>query len=93
MHLDNLAPLLVIWPLLILLPAGLAAYIWLERGRRRRDERRHEELERKYWIAELAYRARLRAREWFVRTKTPRLTYQGPSLAPDRRARKPKRRK
>jgi hypothetical protein len=83
MHLDNLAPLLSLWPLFALLLAGLGGYLWLTSGRRRRDVRRHSEQERRYRIAELAYRGRMRVKDWLSRTKTPRLTYRGPPIEPD----------
>jgi hypothetical protein len=84
MHLDNLAPLLRLWPLLVLLLAGIGGYVWVAGSRLRRDARRHAEQERRYRIAELAYRGRMRVKQWLSRTKTPRLTYQGPPLDPDR---------
>ncbi|MGZ3171826.1 MAG: hypothetical protein ACXWJC_01925, partial [Croceibacterium sp.] len=74
MHLENLAPLLRLWPLFVFLAAGFVASYRYESGRRARDQRRVLERDRKYWLAEFAYRARLRAREWLTRTKTPRLT-------------------
>ncbi len=80
MHLDNLSPLLRLWPLVVILTAGLLAFYLFESGRRARDQRRILERDRKYWLAEFAYRARMRAREWLTRTKTPRLTYQGPPI-------------
>ncbi|MGZ3173354.1 MAG: hypothetical protein ACXWJC_09915, partial [Croceibacterium sp.] len=64
-----------------------------ESGRRARDQRRVLERDRKYWLAEFAYRARLRAREWLTRTKTPRLTYQGPPIEDQARRPKARRRK
>jgi hypothetical protein len=83
MHLANLAPLLRLWPLFVLLLAGLAGYLWLAGGRRRGDQRRHAEQERRYRLAELAYRGRMRVKDWLTRTKTPRLTHQGPPIEPD----------
>jgi hypothetical protein len=84
MHLDNLLPLLRLWPLFALLLGGLAGYLWVAGGRLRRDARRHSEQERRYRIAELAYRGRMWVKDWLSRTRTPRLTYQGPPLDPDR---------
>lgn len=91
MHLENLAPLLRLWPLFVLLAAGFVAFYLYESRRRARDQRRVLERDRKYWLAEFAYRARLRAREWLTRTKTPRITYQGPPI--DSPARRPKARR
>ena len=88
MHLHNLAPLLRLWPLFILLLAGFGGYLWLTSGRRRVDERRYAEQERRYRVAELAYRARMRVKDWLTGTKTPRLTYQGPAIQPDTRKRR-----
>jgi hypothetical protein len=93
MHLDNLAPLLRLWPLFVLLLAGLAGFVWLARGRRRVDERRHAEQDRRYRVAELAYRARMRVKDWLIRTKVPRLTYQGSPIEPAAGSRKRRRRK
>jgi hypothetical protein len=81
MHLENLAPLLKLWPLALVLLIGLAAWVWVERGRHRREMRQAVLRDRRYWAAEFAYRARLRAKEWLTGTRTPRLTYQGPPLA------------
>ena len=80
MYLDNLAPLLHLWPLLPLLVIAVAAMLWQGGGRRRGGERDLAERDRLYWAAEFTYRARMRAKEWLTRTKTPRLTYQGPPI-------------
>jgi hypothetical protein len=37
MHLDNLAPLLRLWPLFVVLAAGLLAFYLYESGRRARE--------------------------------------------------------
>jgi hypothetical protein len=90
MHLDNLLPLLRLWPLFVLLVAGLVGYLWLASGRLRQEKRRHDAQERRYRVAEIAYRARMRVKDWLTGTKTPRLTYQGPPIEPKA---KPRRRK
>jgi hypothetical protein len=82
MHLDNLAPLLRLWPLFALLVAGLLGYLWLASGRLRQEKRRHDSQERRYRGAEIAYRARMRVKDWLTGTRTRRLTYQGPPLEP-----------
>lgn len=92
MHLENLAPLLGLWPLFVLLLIGIAVLVWFERGRDRRDMRQADLRNRRYWAAEYAYRARLRAKAWLTGTKTPRLTYHDPALA-DKAPAKRKRRK
>jgi hypothetical protein len=81
MHLENLAPLIALLPLVALLLLALGGFLLFDGGRRRRQVRRADDRERRYWMAELAYRARLRAKDWVTRTKTPRLTYQGPPLS------------
>lgn len=83
MHLDNLAPLLRLWPLAVLLAVTAVAYFWLSGNQHRRDKRRHSEQERRYRFAELAHRGRMRVRDWLSRTKTPRITYQGPPIERD----------
>lgn len=90
MHLENLAPLLGLLPLLVLFLLGLGGYLLFERARRRQEVVQANERERRYWLAEFAYRARLRAKEWVTRTKTPRLTYQGPPLEPRPKAKRHK---
>jgi hypothetical protein len=90
MHLSNLAPLAGVLPLLVLALLTLGAYLVVERVRRGHRVLQAEEADRRYWLAELAYRARMRAKEWVSRTKTPRLTYQGPPLAPPPKARRRK---
>lgn len=86
MHPENLLPLLRVLPLFVLIVIGLGAYLWFERGREKRQRRRRAERAKSYWLAEMAYRARLRAREWLSGTKTRRLTYQGPPLSPEKSA-------
>ena len=93
MHLDNLLPLLRLWPLFALLIAGLVGYLWLASGRLRQEKRRHDAQERRYRVAEMAYRARMRVKDWLTGTRTPRLTYQGPPLEPVEGRRKHRRRK
>ena len=80
MHLENLVPLMPLWPLVALLLAGLGMMFWHGGCRRRGEARQKVDRDRRYWAAEFAYRARMRAKEWLTRTKTPRLTYQGPPL-------------
>ena len=40
MHPENLLPLLRLLPLFVLVAAALGGYLWVERGRSRRDRRR-----------------------------------------------------
>jgi hypothetical protein len=84
MHPENLLPLIRLLPLALVLAAGLAAFLWFERTRRKRDERRMIQREANYWKREMAYRVRMRVMDWLSRTKTPRLTYQGPPLTSQR---------
>lgn len=94
MHFENLGPLLILWPLVVALAASLAGFVYFERSRRTRASREGEERVRRYWIAEYAYRAKMKASEWIFGARTPRLTYQGPPLGGPAPARsKAKRRK
>jgi hypothetical protein len=81
MHLENFARLVVFLPLFAFALLVLGSLLVFEKVRQRRQLRAANERQRRYWVAEFAYRARLRAKEWVTRTKTPRLTYQGPPLA------------
>lgn len=82
MHPENLLPLLRLLPLFVVMAAALGGYLWVERGRSKRDRRRGIQQTKSYWMAEFAHRARMRTKEWLSGTKTRRLTYQGPPLAP-----------
>jgi hypothetical protein len=81
MHPENLLPLIGLWPLVVVMVVGFGAFLRFEGSRRKRDEQRMIHRERNYWKREMAYRVRMRVKDWLSRTKTPRLTYQGPPLS------------
>jgi len=81
MHLENLLPLLAYWPIAAALAVLLGGLLFMERRHRMRERLRATANERRYWIAEMAYRARMRAREWLSGTRTLRITYQAAPAA------------
>jgi hypothetical protein len=81
MHPENLLPLIRLWPLVLVMVIGVGAFVWFESGRRKRDAQRMIQREKSYWQREMAYRVSMRVKTWLNRTKTPRLTYQGPPLS------------
>ena len=76
MHWENLASLLPALPFLGGLLVLLAGWGVMERVHRMRLARRNEGDMRRYWLAEKAYQAKLRARAWLDRSRMPRLGYQ-----------------
>ena len=75
MYWENLAPLLPVLPFVGLLVAVLAGWGAMERLHRIRFNRQMDGDMRRYWIAEKAYQAKLRARAWIDRSRTPQLLY------------------
>ena len=75
MYWENLSPLLPLLPVFLALAALFAGWVVMERLHRRRLGRRTEADVRRYWISEKAYQAKLRARAWLDRSRTPRLGY------------------
>jgi antitoxin CptB len=75
MHWENLASLLPALPFIALLVVLLAGWGAMERIHRLRLVRQSDNDMRRYWLAEKAYHAKLRARAWLDRSRAPKLFY------------------